>query len=239
MAIIGADDAAQIRELFSQRLTRDVTLVHYTQRESRIVVPGVVPCATCRDNLQLLEELVALGDRLHLEVHDFKAEADVAAKAGIDKIPATVVRGADGGERARFFGVPAGYEFTTLLEDILEVGGDGSQLSEKNAAALAGLQGDVHIQVFVTPTCPYCPAAVRAGHALAFVSERVIADMVMATEFPQVAQRYGVMAVPKVVINETRSFEGAVPEDLFVAQVVAAASGAQASPSVGGAGSTR
>ncbi len=227
MGIIGDGDAAQLKELFAQQLTNDVTLVHYTQRESRIIVPGVVPCATCRDNLDLLEELVALSDRLHLEVHDFKGEADVAAKAGIDKIPATVVRGADGGERARFFGVPSGYEFTTLLEDVLEVGGAGTQLSEASRAAIAGLEGDVHIQVFVTPTCPYCPAAVRLGHALALASERVTADMVMATEFPHVSQRYGVMAVPKVVLNETRTFEGAPPEEQFVEQVVAAASGAE------------
>lgn len=228
MAIISAEDATQLREIFAQQLTRDVTLVHYTQRESRIIVPGVVPCATCRDNLQLLDELVALDDHLRLETHDFKAEADLAASAGIDKIPATVVRGADGGERARFFGVPAGYEFTTLLEDILEVGGAGSQLSPQSASALAGLEGDVHIQVFVTPTCPYCPAAVRMGHALALASEKVTADMVMSTEFPHVSQRYGVMAVPKVVINETRAFEGALPEDQFVQQVVAASSGADA-----------
>jgi glutaredoxin-like protein len=228
MAIISPEDAAQLKEIFAQQLTRDVTLVHYTQRESRIIVPGVVPCATCRDNVELLEELVAIDDHLHLEMHDFKAEADVAERAGIDKIPATVVRGADGGERARFFGVPAGYEFTTLLEDILEVGGAGSQLSAQSASAIAGLGSDVHIQVFVTPTCPYCPAAVRMGHALALASERVTADMVMSTEFPHVSQRYGVLAVPKVVINETRSFEGALPEEQFVEQVVAAASGAEA-----------
>lgn len=226
MAIISEQDAAQLRDLFAEQLTRDVTIVHYTQHESRIIVPGVVPCATCRDNLTLLEELVALDDHLHLEVHDFKAEAELAAQHGIEKIPATVVRGADGGERARFFGVPAGYEFTTLLEDILEVGGAGSQLSAKSASAIAGLEGDVHIQVFVTPTCPYCPVAVRMGHALALASERVTADMVMSTEFPHVSQRYGVMAVPKVVINETRAFEGALPEEQFVEQVVAAASGA-------------
>ena len=76
------------------------------------------------------------------------------------------MRGEDGGERARFFGAPAGYEFTTLLEDILEVGGGGSQLSEENRTAVAGLEGDVHIQVFVTPTCPYCPTAVRKATSL-------------------------------------------------------------------------
>ena len=225
MGIIGDEDTAQLKDIFAQQLTSDVTLVHYTQRESRIIVPGVVPCATCKANLELLQELVALSDHLYLEVFDFVAQAEVAAEHGIEKIPATVVRGTDGGERARFFGVPAGYEFTTLLEDILEVGGAGSQLAPEAAAALEGLANDVHIQVFVTPTCPYCPAAVRAGHALALASDKVTADMVMVTEFPHLAQRYSVMAVPKIVINETRTFDGTLSDDLFLEQIVAAGSG--------------
>jgi glutaredoxin-like protein len=227
MAIIGAEDAAQLRDVFAQQLTRDVTLVHYTQHDSPIILPGVVPCASCRANLELLHELVELGDHLVLEVHDFVGEAELAAGRGIDKIPATVVRSADGGERARFFGVPGGYEFTTLLEDILEVGGAGSQLPREVAEALAGLTADVHVQVFVTPTCPYCPAAVRMGHELALASERVTADMVMVTEFPHLGQRYSVMAVPKIVINETRSFDGALPAELFVEQVLQAALGVE------------
>ena len=104
MAIITAEDAATLRALFEEQLTSDVTLVHYTQRESKIYVPGVVPCAACRDTKDLLEELVELSERLHLETHDFVADADAAAAAGVDKIPATVVRGRDGGERARFYG---------------------------------------------------------------------------------------------------------------------------------------
>ena len=53
------------------------------------------------------------------------------------------------------------------------------------------------------------------AHQLARVNERITADMVMAGEFPDLAQRFGVMAVPKTVINETHVFEGsAPPEDL-------------------------
>lgn len=215
MPIIGDDDAAQIRTLFEERLSRDVTLVHFTQKQSKLIVPGVVPCEGCRDAVELLEELVALDDRLTLEVHDFVGEADLARQLGVDRIPATIVRGKDGaGDRVRLFGVPAGYEFSTLLEDIMEAGGD-DVAPPAGAELLAGLDQDVHIRVFVTPTCPYCPTAVLAAHQLAFANERITADMVMSTEFPDLAQRFGVMAVPKTIINDTHVFEGAAPpEDL-------------------------
>jgi len=226
MGIIGDEDTAQLKDIFAQQLTSDVTLVHYTQRESRIIVPGVVPCATCKANLELLQELVALSDHLYLEVFDFVAQAEVAAEHGIEKIPATVVRGTDGGERARFFGVPAGYEFTTLLEDILEVGGAGSQLAPEAAAALEGLANDVHIQVFVTPTCPYCPRAVLTAFRLAMESKLVSAAMVEATEFPHLANRHQVSGVPHTVIGDSpQPMIGAYPEGAAVDMILATLQG--------------
>jgi glutaredoxin-like protein len=215
MAIIGAEDASQLRALFEDQLKRDVTIVHFTQRASKIYVPGTVPCATCADTVTLLEELVDLSERLVLETHDFVSEEGLAVEMGIDKIPATVVRGHDGGLRARFFGAPSGYEFTTLLEDILDSGDGGPELPPAVEAALDQVDEPVHMQVFVTPTCPYCPVAVRGAHAMALANELVTADMVMGPEFPHLTQRYQVMAVPKTIINETHAFEGAMPiEDI-------------------------
>lgn len=222
MAIITEKDAATLRTLFEEQLKSDVTLVHYTQRESRIYVPGVVPCAACRDTRQLLEELVELSDRLHLETHDFVADAETAKAAGVDKIPATMVRGRDGGERARFYGTPAGYEFTSLLEDILDVGAAGPVLPDPVVKALEQVDQPVHLQVFVTPTCPYCPISVRAAHALALASPQVTADMVVGPEFPHVTQRYQVTAVPKTVVNDTHHFEGALPVEDVIGAVLQA-----------------
>lgn len=221
MPIISEDDATQIRSLFEERLSGAVTLVHFTQQESRLVVPGVVPCAGCRDALQLLEELVELDERLTLEVHDLVREAELAAEMGIDRIPATVVRGDGEGDRVRLFGVPSGYEFSTLLEDIFDASSEEAP-PPPGIETLEDLDEDVHIQVFVTPTCPYCPTAVHSAHQLARANERITADMVMAGEFPELAQRYGVMAVPKTVINETHAFEGAVPDEDIVRAVLEA-----------------
>ncbi len=222
MPIITEDDAAQIRTLFEERLDGDVTLVHFTQKESKLVVPGVVPCAGCRDALALLEELTALDDRLKLEIHDFVAESELAQQMGIDRIPATVVRGGGGGDRVRLFGVPAGYVFSTLLEDIFDASSGETELPEQTWEALEGLDQDVHIQVFVTPTCPYCPTAVHSAHQLARANDRITADMVMAGEFPDLSQRFAVMAVPKTVINGTHAFEGAVPDEDVVRAVLQA-----------------
>ena len=63
----------------------------------------------------------------------------------------------------------------------------------------------------------------RLAHHLAVASELIRGDCIEANEFPDLSQRYMVMAVPKTVINERASFEGALPEAQFVDQLLRAA----------------
>ena len=134
---------------------------------------------------------------------------------------AIVVRGAkDYG--IRFYGIPSGYEFNTLIEDIVAVSNHEHGLSDDTVARLSDLEQPVHMQVFVTPTCPYCPGAVRVAHAMAMASDWITADMIESVEFPQLANKHGVYGVPRTVINDETSFEGAAPEELVVAKVLQA-----------------
>ena len=68
--------------------------------------------------------------------------------------------------------------------DIIAVGTETLPLSEASRQKLAQLTKTVHIRVFVTPTCPYCPRTVHIAHMLAIGSDNITADMVMAPEFP-------------------------------------------------------
>ncbi len=90
MALISEDDRRYLTNLFGERLVNPVRLRFYTQWASALTVPGQV-CATCRDTQQLLEELVALSDKLRLEIHDFYEEQQQARSEGIAEIPAVLL----------------------------------------------------------------------------------------------------------------------------------------------------
>jgi glutaredoxin-like protein len=170
----------------------------------------------------LAEELVEIGNgKLRLEVYDFERDADKASVWGVDKIPALLLHGAKE-YKVRYFGLPAGYEFAALLDDIIDVSKGASRLSPSVRSKVKEINKPVHIQVFVTPTCPYCPRAVRTAHQMAIENELITADMVEAIEFPHLANKYDVMAVPKVVINDKVSFEGALPDTHFLEHVLMA-----------------
>ncbi len=78
------------------------------------------------------------------------------------------------------------------------------------------IKKDVHIQVFVSLGCPYCPDAVATAHRLALENENIIADMVETSQFPHMAIKYNVSGVPKVIINENHEFTGAQPITAFL-----------------------
>lgn len=213
MPLLTEQNKQQVRKAL-QGLTNPVTLHYFTQE---------FECEPCQITHELLREVTALSDKLTLKVYEFKNEQEMAQRFGVDKIPAIVLEG----QRVygiRFFGVPAGYEFSALLEDVIDVSRGTTQLSPNTQTLLNTLIKPIHIEVFVTPTCPYCPAAVRMAHKMALSSEKITADMVSALEFPYLADRYNVYGVPKTVVNGGEvMFEGALPEREFVAQVLRAA----------------
>ncbi|MCX8174505.1 MAG: thioredoxin family protein [Thermoplasmata archaeon] len=177
-------------------------------------------CEHCKIILEIAKEVQTLSEKIKVESYDIGRNKDVAEKYGIDKTPALVLE--SGGRRAVFYGIPAGYEFTTLIEDIIEISNEKPELYERTRDMLRQVDKDVHIMVFVTPTCPYCPAAVRVAHKFAFENSKIRAEMIEASEFPELAEKHGVFSVPKVVINNEVEFEGALPEEQFAEHVLLA-----------------
>jgi len=209
MALLQEKDKDQIRGMFA-KLENNVSLINFTQE---------LECQYCRETRQILEEVAALSDKISLKVYNFVTDKDETGKYRIDKIPATVIEGeTDYG--IRYYGIPSGYEFSSLLDDIISVSTGDSGLTEESRLMLKEIDQSLRLQVFVTPTCPYCPAAVRMAHKIAMENTNITADMVEATEFPHLSLKYNVRGVPRTMIGEQFHVEGAVPEKQFVEQVI-------------------
>lgn len=208
MPLLNKEIAEQVKQELAD-LPGPVRLVMFTQE---------FECDYCAETRQLVEEVAALSDQLVAEIYNFVVDKEKAEELGIDKIPAVAVIGAED-YGVRLYGIPSGYEFTSLLHAIRTVAAGKPELTEETLATLAELTEPVHIQVFVTPTCPYCAGSVVLAHQLAVASPMVRADMVEATEFPQLAIKYQVMGVPRTVINETVHIEGAAPEPMVLEKV--------------------
>jgi glutaredoxin-like protein len=141
MGLIGDKVANEIRERLSA-MAAGVKIIHFTQE---------LNLEYGRETCQVLRELAALSDKLSLEVYDFLLDKEKVAKYGVDKVPATVIRNRkDYG--IRFYGMPAGYELSTLLDAILDVSRGESGLGQETKEKLGRIKQPIHLEVFVTPT---------------------------------------------------------------------------------------
>ncbi len=214
MGVLLEKERLQLKKIFDAKLEGEVKVVMFTQE---------FECETCKDTKELLLELTELSPKLKTEVYDFSKDKEKVRQYNIDKIPAIALVGKRN-YGIRFFGAPSGYEFMALIEDIADVSTGKTKLSTQTKEKLHSITKPVHIQVFTTPTCPYCPQDVRLAHQFAVENESIRADMVEIVEFPFLCQRYSVVGVPKVVINETINFVGALPEERFVEYLLTAQS---------------
>ena len=139
--MIQEKDRKQIITIF-QALQNDVKIIMFTQE---------FECEFCRMTRELLLEIKGLSEKISIEIYDFVKDAEIVNKYNIDKIPATIILG----ERdygIRYYGVPAGYEFTSLIEDIVDASLRRPTLQEDVLKELDKVDRPVHIQVLISPT---------------------------------------------------------------------------------------
>ncbi|PYR25473.1 MAG: hypothetical protein DMF98_12120 [Acidobacteria bacterium] len=147
MALLSTADQQKLRDAFNE-MTSSVRLLFFTQ---------ALECETCPQTKQILDELPPLSDKITIEEVNFVLERDRATGFGIDRVPAVALErlDADGhvhDARIRFIGTPSGYEFISLVQAVLLVGGRPSGLTEENRRRVMAVNQPVRMQVFTTPT---------------------------------------------------------------------------------------
>lgn len=202
MALISEENRKIIVKEFEEHLKNPVELKVFTDSKEN--------CPYCEPTVEIAKELSELDSRIKLKVYDRTSDAEEVEKEGISKFPTVIVTdGKSLGNRIRYSGIPSGYEFSSLFEDIKAVSSGNVEVPEKVKESIKAIQKPVEIKVYVTPTCPYCPRAVGTAHKFAMLNSKITGEMIEATEFGEEASAAGVSSVPHIVINGEASFVGA------------------------------
>ncbi len=199
-----------------EEIENEVKIYHFIDPETE--------CQYCEDTEEILNILANLNDKIKI----IKKEKDSAETKlfNIHDFPCILIHGKEE-YNIRYFGIPAGYEFGALIEDIIDASKGKTNIDPKLEKILVEkISRPTRILVFVTPTCPYCPIAVRAVHRYAMLNRNIYGDMIEALEFPELADKHNVYAVPKNVIQidgkDVLEFEGAAPDIVFVVKILEA-----------------
>lgn len=217
--LLKEQDVQYIKELFDRDLVDPVELVLFLESEGSDKVTAA-NSQYFQYTEEIIKEVSEISDKIKLTV--YKDDKEKEKEYGVKEISALFIQGKNVDKNVVFYGIPSGHEFSSLLEDIVSVSQGTTRLSPASKEIAQDIKVPIEILVFITPTCPHCPKAVKTAHQLAMENKLIKAAMIEANEFPELSKKYNVYAVPKVVINEKVQFEGALPEDIFLNKVLSA-----------------
>lgn len=201
------DDVRQsIRKSFLETLKDDVVLEVYTKTGANDQFNAAA--------VALVQVLAGLSDKLKASFHTVGDEQSVKRK--VTRSPTILV--APDKYRIRFTGAPVGEEGRSFLLAIIMASSGKSILSEPSVKKIAeDLREKREIQVFVSPSCPYCSQQVLSAFSAAIVKpDLVSAEAVEIYENQDLAESLGALTVPQTFMNTTFTGAGLQPEPLFI-----------------------
>lgn len=212
---VSAEIADQVQKVFAD-LIHPVSILFFGNKEEH---------SYCEETEQLLQEVASLSPLLSLSSYDLEEHAPLAHQYKIDKAPGFVITASEDDQLIdygiRYFGFPAGHEFTSLINDLVMVSTRNSALKTESRDLLKQINQPVLFQVFVTPDCAFCPQMVVLAHQLALECPFIEAEMIEAAEFLDLANEYGVKGVPHTVINHgAATLIGAFPEEKVISEIL-------------------
>ena len=140
-----------------------------------------------------MEELAKVTDKISVEI----AGEELAER------PCVRVCRADGSwSGLAFHGVPGGHEFTSFVLGLYNAAGPGQALDEAVLAGVRAVDKKTDIKVLVSLSCTMCPELVTATQRLAAENDKITAEVFDLNHFPDIKDKYKVMSVPCLVVND-------------------------------------
>lgn len=214
-------------------LVDPVTLLLFKRCDPLVHLPGQQPSPVAHEMYnaeRVVRRLADLSPRIIADIRDVREEAALAKSLAVEELPTLIVC-TKGESRVRFLGAPTENSFEGLLKAVRRASTGENEYSADLLRDVGRVRDDVHLRVFVTPSCPACRPAILSAHCMALASPRIRADVVDATVFMDMVRRFQVHSVPTIVLNDRLSV-GRISEDKLLEVVLHAADPAIPEPDV-------
>lgn len=143
-----------------------------------------------------MEELAGLTDRLTLNIIENSEKSD---------LPFVRVIRSDGSfSGLAFHGVPGGHEFTSFVLGLYNASGKGQPIDKAVEEKIKLIDKQTDMKIIVSLSCTMCPELVTAAQKAASINDKITAEVYDVSHFPKLKEKYNVMSVPCLVINNDK-----------------------------------
>lgn len=148
---------------------------------------------------EYMNALAALTDKLTVET----------AKDSAEDMPCVKIHKPDGSYTGlAFHGVPGGHEFTSFVLGLYNAAGPGQAVDSEVEQEINSIDSSVDMKVLVSLSCTMCPELVTAAQRIATMNQKISAEVYDLNHFPELRDKYKVMSVPCLVVNDKDVFFG-------------------------------
>ena len=158
--------------------------------------------AYCKQIVSLTDK-ITIGSTTKVSTSNASGDTDSDVYA-----PSVHIFTADGNDTGlAFHGVPGGHEFTPFVLGLYNAAGPGQALDDATRTAIQAIKKPTKIQVLTSLTCTMCPDTVVAAQHIASLNNAISAEVYDVSHFGQLKDRYNVMSVPCIIINDGEKIE--------------------------------
>ena len=192
-----AETSAGPGELFTSEMIQQLDPL-FARMERRLLLKLYLDDRPVSAELEgFMTALVKLSDKLTIQVADDRAAESYA--------PCVKVCLEDGTETGlSFHGVPSGHEFTSFVLGLYNAAGPGQVIDEDTRQKIAAITKPTDMKILVTLSCTMCPDLVKAAQRSAAEDPLITAQVYDIRHFEQLKDRYNVMSVPCLVVNDEK-----------------------------------
>ena len=192
---MNAQEAEKSGELFTAEMRQQLDTV-FARMESPLLLKLSLDDRPVSAELeQFITALAALSDKLTVTVAERTASSQDA--------PCVSICNADGTETGlAFHGVPSGHEFTSFVLGLYNAAGPGQTLDDDTRKQITAIKNATDLKILVTLSCTMCPDLVVAAQRIAAENSNVTAHVYDIRHFADLKNRYQVMSVPCMIVND-------------------------------------
>lgn len=197
---------AQLKTVL-EKVEREVTLVSIVDETN----------AKSLELRDFILDVSDLGERVKSAIYKKGENPNIEDKIHADKYPVVALVDHEGNySGVKFHGVPGGHELNSFILAIYNLGGKGQEISNETLEAIKSINKDVNIKVCVSLSCHLCPDVVVATQRMAIENKNIEAEMIDISNFKDIKDKYKIMSVPAIIVNDDKVHFGAKKIDEII-----------------------